>query len=190
MSSSRSRTTTETAKSSARRGAEPPIAPDSTEWSSGHSVANAPSLFDVAQADARRAIGRFTEISTTPDVSATESQSSATLPETRSSDSAGSELTDSESATGSQTSLNSDGPSKSSTRHWRQPKNAKDWAAQINAIATAVLNHEIDLEEARLVSALSRSAAQLLTAEVQRARFLQIEPDLNLEFADEPQKAR
>jgi hypothetical protein len=47
----------------------------------------------------------------------------------------------------------------------------------------------MDLEEAKVVSSISRSAAQLLTAEVQRARFLQIEPDLSLEFADEAENS-
>ena len=64
------------------------------------------------------------------------------------------------------------------------PRNAKEWAAQLNMIATGVMNGTVDLDTAKVVSSISRSAAQLLTAEVQRARFLQIEPDLNLEIAD------
>lgn len=85
---------------------------------------------------------------------------------------------------GRQTSPNSEMPPRISKKHWRTPSNAREWAAQLNLIATAVLNGTIDLEEAKLVSSLSRSAAQLLTAEVQKARFLQIEPDLSLEFED------
>ncbi len=56
-------------------------------------------------------------------------------------------------------------------------------------ISTGVMNGEIDLDTAKVVSSISRSAAQLLTAEVQRARFLQSEPDLNLEIADLAEKS-
>jgi hypothetical protein len=44
-----------------------------------------------------------------------------------------------------------------------------------------VLNGEISIETARLYSNLVRTMAQILHAEVYRARYLKTEPNLNLE---------
>jgi len=67
------------------------------------------------------------------------------------------------------------------SKPWKPPRDARAFAAQANQIATMILNGEIDLEVARTYSAVARTAAQMLTAEVQRARFLQIGPNLSLE---------
>lgn len=48
-----------------------------------------------------------------------------------------------------------------------------------------ILNGEVDLDTAAKYSAVARAGAQMLTAEVQRARFLQMEPNLSLEMDDE-----
>lgn len=185
MSDSKSRTTTGTAKSSARRGAEPPIAPESTEWSEpiSQSASIAASISVPGQNDVPGATGRVIGTDRQPLVSAIETQYDAISLETPTSEPSGSEPTAAESAGTSQTLSNS----AKRSRHWKTPRSAREWAAQLNSIATGVLNGTIDLEEAKVVSSISRSAAQLLTAEVQRARFLQIEPDLSLEFDETPE---
>jgi hypothetical protein len=184
MSRSRSRTTTETVRNSARRGAEPPIEPEGTEWSEprSQSVPIAASISDQEQSAAPDATEQATEPDhPTPDA-ATETLLSRINDATPTSDENGFARTASESESGSQTSSTS----ARRSRHWKTPRNAREWAAQLNSIATGVLNGTIDLDEAKIVSSISRSAAQLLTAEVQRARFLQIEPDLSLEFDESP----
>jgi hypothetical protein len=183
MSRSRSRTTTETVKDSARRGAEPPIEPDSTEWSDPHSRpaetaenTSAPEP-NGAQSATERGIDANRK-----HARAIEQRSADISAKIRAYDDDGSETTESESVPMSPISWNS----AKQSRRWKTPRNAREWAAQLNSIATGVLNGTVDLEEAKIVSSISRSAAQLLTAEVQRARFLQIEPDLSLEFAETP----
>lgn len=81
----------------------------------------------------------------------------------------------------SQTCGTSSRRSKTSTEQSSKPKDARELAAQISAVATMVLNNEIDIDAARTYSALTRNVAQLLSAEVQRARFLKCEPDLRLD---------
>jgi hypothetical protein len=54
------------------------------------------------------------------------------------------------------------------------------FAAQANAVATMVLNGEMDLESARVYSAVARTVAQSMSTEVTRSRFLQTEPDLDI----------
>ena len=78
------------------------------------------------------------------------------------------------------TSSTSDGRSRPSTRHWRQPTSVRAFAAQANAVATMVLNGEMDLESARVYSAVARTVAQSMSTEVTRSRFLQTEPDLDI----------
>lgn len=80
------------------------------------------------------------------------------------------------------TSKTSGGPSRASTRQYRQPKNVREFAAQANLVATAILNGQIDLDTARAYSAVARTVAQAVTSEVVRARFLRAAPDL--EFPD------
>ncbi len=71
-------------------------------------------------------------------------------------------------------------PSKG-LRKWRQPKNVKDLASQANAVATMLLNGSIDLETARAYSAIARTIAQSVTAEMNKARFLKSQPDLEFQ---------
>lgn len=67
------------------------------------------------------------------------------------------------------------------------------FAAQASDVATRVLNGTMDLETARVYGAVARTVAQAMTTEVQRARFLQQQPDLELpldtlyEEPEEPQ---
>lgn len=76
---------------------------------------------------------------------------------------------------------NSDELSGGSSRHWQKPRDAKAFAVQANEVATMILNGEIDLDRARAYSGVARTMAQVLSAEVYRARFLQREPNLSLE---------
>ena len=65
------------------------------------------------------------------------------------------------------------------------------FAAQANRVATMVLNGEIDVETARIYTAVARTVAQAMSTEVTRARFLQTEPDLELSedvFEEDPQQ--
>lgn len=58
----------------------------------------------------------------------------------------------------------------------------KALSVQINAIATAVLNGQIDdLEPIRLYSNLTRTLAQTISAQATRSRFLKEAPDLRLD---------
>lgn len=184
MTTSRSRTKPTIDKGSARRGAEPPIEPESAEWKPEGPAPIAASMSVPGQNDVPPATGKLIGSDLMP-VSAIDKPSLITNDETPSSADAGSEPTASASEPTSPTSSNSDAPSPT----WRTPRNAREWAAQLNHLATSVLNGTVDLEQAKVVSSISRSAAQLLTAEVQRARFLQIEPDLSLEFDQGPKNS-
>ena len=70
-------------------------------------------------------------------------------------------------------------------RQWRRPKDAAGFAAQANRVATMILNGELDLDTARTYSGVARTMAQVLSAEVYRARFLQQAPDLSLDDEDD-----
>lgn len=72
-------------------------------------------------------------------------------------------------------------PSNGSNKQWRKPRDAKSFAAQANEVATMILNGEMELDTARVYSGVARTMAQVLSAEVYRARFLQQEPNLSLE---------
>jgi hypothetical protein len=56
-----------------------------------------------------------------------------------------------------------------------------EFAAQANAVATLLLNGEIDVDVARTYSAVARTVAQAMSTEVSRARFVQSEPSLVLD---------
>ena len=71
-----------------------------------------------------------------------------------------------------------------SMRQWRRPKDAAAFAAQANRVATMILNGELDLDTARTYSGVARTMAQVLSAEVYRARFLKEAPDQSLEDDD------
>lgn len=56
----------------------------------------------------------------------------------------------------------------------------KDFAAQANAVATRLLNGEIDVEIARAYSGIARTVAAAISNETSRARFARLAPDLAL----------
>ena len=89
----------------------------------------------------------------------------------------------SESESESLTSSSSEQPTSVSKKRWRQPRNVREFAAMANAVATQVLNGEMDLDQARAFSSISRTVAQAMSIEVTRARFLKESPDL--EFGDD-----
>lgn len=81
-------------------------------------------------------------------------------------------------------SASSSPTSESSARRsggWTKPRNVKQFAGQVNEIATMVLNGEIDIETARAYSSLARTVAQSVSLEVTRSRFLKEVPDLRLD---------
>jgi hypothetical protein len=61
------------------------------------------------------------------------------------------------------------------------PQTVREFAGQVNSVATSVLNEEIDIDQARTYASLARVISQTVSAEVTRARFLKQEPDLTLE---------
>jgi hypothetical protein len=81
-------------------------------------------------------------------------------------------------------SRNSVKQSKGSKRHWRPPRNVREFAAQANQVATMVLNSEIDEDKARTYASIARVVSQSASVEVTRARFLKTAPDLSLEEED------
>ena len=111
----------------------------------------------------------------------TTTPSSGTTPGTPTSTSSGRAAGDGGQASGSQISKPSGRQSGGSTRRWRSPRTAMEFAAQANAVATLLLNGEIDLETARTYSSVARTVAQAMSTEVSRARFIQSEPSLVLD---------
>lgn len=81
----------------------------------------------------------------------------------------------------SRTSRSSGGRSDGSRKSWVKPTTVKEFAAQVNEIATMVMNDKIGLDKARAYGNLARTLAQLVSAEVTRARFIGHEPDLSLD---------
>lgn len=67
-----------------------------------------------------------------------------------------------------------------SKRRWREPKSIKEFASQVNAVSTLLLNDGIDLEKAKAYSNLARTIAQAMTAELGVARMMKTKPDLSL----------
>lgn len=61
------------------------------------------------------------------------------------------------------------------------PQTVREFAGQVNSVATSVLNEEMDIDQARVYASLARVISQTVSAEVTRARFLKQEPDLTLE---------
>ena len=78
------------------------------------------------------------------------------------------------------TSTSSAGPTSGSNKRWRRPTSARQLASQATAVATKLLNGELDLETARAYGTMTRSIAQMLSVEVTKARFLDREPDMGL----------
>lgn len=79
------------------------------------------------------------------------------------------------------TSLNSDEHAESSKVPWQKPSDVRSFAAQVNDVATKLLNGEIDIGTARVYSNLARAVVQSASIVTTRARFLKLEPDLSLE---------
>jgi len=57
-----------------------------------------------------------------------------------------------------------------------------EFAAQTNAVATALLNNQMPLDTARVYSALARTVAQAMSAQVAVARAKRTTPDLTLNW--------
>lgn len=68
---------------------------------------------------------------------------------------------------------------------WKAPRNVREFASQVNAVASMVIRGDIDLDRARVYSGLARTVAQAASTEVSRARYLSSEPDLTLEDPDD-----
>jgi hypothetical protein len=86
-------------------------------------------------------------------------------------------------------SMRSDEPADDSNKHWRTPKTVREFAAQVNHVATMVLNDEIDPDKARIYNSSARVVAQSLSSDVTRSRFLKEEPNMSLDedvFEDGP----
>lgn len=111
----------------------------------------------------------------------TTTPSSATTPDTPRSTESGADAGSSVEASGSPTSK----PFAPPSTHWTKPRTVKGFAAQVNDVATRLLNGEIDLETARAYGQLARTVAQATSIEVTRARFLQQEPSMSLDDGDE-----
>lgn len=79
------------------------------------------------------------------------------------------------------TSGSSGRPASDSNKRWPKPRHVRALAAQVNEVATMVLNGAIDVEKARLYANLTRTLAQTISAETTRARFAKEAPDLSLE---------
>lgn len=79
------------------------------------------------------------------------------------------------------TSSSSIKPLPISSRTWRRPISVKEFASQINAVSTMILNRQIDIDTANVYTRLTRNFAQLMTTETVKARFLKRQPDLGLD---------
>jgi len=130
--------------------------------------------------NARAATKHATERQKTASAGTT-TPSSATTPATPTSTSDGAASGRSEPDGESPTSKTSDEPSKG----WTAPHSIKDFAKQVNLVATMVLNGEIDLDTARAYGQLARTVAQATSIEVTKARFAQQMPDLSLDVDEE-----
>lgn len=107
-------------------------------------------------------------------------RSSDTLSVTPKSGDNGSHDGKSESASDAPTSKNCVGPASVSKGPWRTPRTVKELAGQASIVGTMLLNDQMPLETAKAYSAIVRSTAQLISAEVARARARREEPDLSL----------
>lgn len=71
-------------------------------------------------------------------------------------------------------------PLSSSNRPWLRPTSVRELSAQVTDVATLLLNGKIDLEQARVYSALIRGIAQMVSIEVAKARLSKTLPDLKI----------
>lgn len=79
------------------------------------------------------------------------------------------------------TSSSSTKQSDGSIKRWKKPQTIKQFAAQINQVATMILNEEIPIETAYAYSRLTRNFAHIITTETAKNRFLKKQTDLELE---------
>lgn len=77
-------------------------------------------------------------------------------------------------------SSNSTSPSNGSNRRFKQPRTVKEFANQVNAVSTMLLNDEISLDKAQAFVAAARVVATTVNTEVVRARLSKEAPDLTL----------
>jgi hypothetical protein len=84
-------------------------------------------------------------------------------------------------STSTTTSSSSGERTANSKRHWRKPTDARRFASQMRAVATMVLNGEIDIETAKTYGALARAAVQAMSVQVTQARFARAVPDLTFD---------
>lgn len=71
-------------------------------------------------------------------------------------------------------------PSNTLSGQWQRPQTVRELSSQITSVATLLLNGNIDLDTARVYSALARGVAQLVGAELMRARAGKEQPNLEL----------
>lgn len=101
---------------------------------------------------------------------------------TRKSARSGSIRTDKERATTRRkTSTPSGSRSNGSKGSWPLPKTVREFTSQANAVGTMLLNGDIDLDLARAYSAIARTIAQTIGADVARARAMKRVPDLGFD---------
>jgi hypothetical protein len=79
------------------------------------------------------------------------------------------------------TSTGSGGSASGSKLRWKQPRTVKQFASQAAAVGTLLLNGKLDIEVAKSYSAIARTVAQAVTADVNRARFVRAAPDLTFD---------
>ncbi len=84
-----------------------------------------------------------------------------------------------------QKSSRSTSQSNGSKKRWRQPKTIMQFASQVNDVCNRVLNDEIDIEKAKLFSAMARVVTQAANVEVSKARLAKEVPDLALDQMDD-----
>lgn len=61
----------------------------------------------------------------------------------------------------------------------------REFAGQVNRVASMLLNGRIETDVARTYAALARTVAQTVSVEVTRSRFLKREPMLEFEYPDD-----
>ena len=56
-------------------------------------------------------------------------------------------------------------------QQWQKPRTVQEFTAQVNDVATLILNGKIDLEQARAYSSLVRTVTQAMSVELGAARL-------------------
>lgn len=72
-------------------------------------------------------------------------------------------------------------PLPDSIGSWRQPVDVRGLASQVNRVATMVLNGKLSIEDVKGYATLTRTIAQLISAETARARMLREPPNLTFD---------